>query len=60
MRHVDFYEKAHPRSYLINAWWRCGEETSGLVVLSSYEIEETAPYRKKTLAGLRKVHNPAD
>ncbi len=55
MRHVDFYEKAHSRSCLINVLWRCGEETSELVVLSSYEIEETAPYREETIAGLRKV-----
>ena len=52
MRHVDFYEKAHSRSYLINVWWRWGEETSELVVLSSYEIEETAPYREESIARL--------
>jgi len=42
-------------SYLINVWWRCGEEASELVVPSSYEIEETAPYREETIAGLRKA-----
>ena len=55
MRHVNFYERAHPRSYLITVWWGCGEETSELVVISSYEIEETAPYREETIARLGKV-----
>ena len=55
MRHVDFYERAHSRSHLINVWWRCGEETSELVVLSSYEIEETAPYREESIARLGRV-----
>ncbi len=48
MRHVDFYEKAHSRSHLINVWWRGREETFGLVVFSIYGIEEGAPYRGET------------
>ncbi len=50
MRHADFHEKAHSRSHLINVWWRGGEETFELVVFSSYEIEEGAPYRGETSA----------
>ena len=52
MRHVDYYEKAHSRSHLINVWWRGGEETSELVAFSIYEIEEGAPYQGETSARL--------
>jgi hypothetical protein len=40
MRHATFYEKAHLRNHLINAWWRGMEENFELAVFSNHEIEE--------------------